>query len=215
MGISLRVKDAARTCVLTFLLQVDAEQYYSELEEKRTDEFNAEKNRITMKRLGIAFVTFRDERMTAVWVQHDTEVYVRCHSMEQLLNSRRDIKSMLFYFTSCFVFQHCEGLRPRGLPSHTPAVQHHHCGSVVQMGGQLCTCSQWHHLVSTDITGTHFFFLLFFWCFLNLYGPSTLIFLLLALKSTSCYVCSTQNKGRYCMHPSIIYTHSVHDCREL
>lgn len=49
-----------------FFLQVDAEQYYSELEEKRTDEFNAEKNRISMKRLGIAFVTFRDERMTAV-----------------------------------------------------------------------------------------------------------------------------------------------------
>uniref|UniRef100_A0AAX7U3H0 Transmembrane protein 63C n=1 Tax=Astatotilapia calliptera TaxID=8154 RepID=A0AAX7U3H0_ASTCA len=49
--------------------KVDAEQYYSELEEKRTDEFNAEKNRITMKRLGIAFVTFRDERMTAVIVK--------------------------------------------------------------------------------------------------------------------------------------------------
>lgn len=47
-------------------LQVDAEQYYSELEEKRTDEFNAEKSRISLKRLGIAFVTFRDERMTAV-----------------------------------------------------------------------------------------------------------------------------------------------------
>lgn len=46
--------------------QVDAEQYYSELEEKRTDEFNAEKNRISMKRLGVAFVTLRDERMTAV-----------------------------------------------------------------------------------------------------------------------------------------------------
>lgn len=49
---------------------MDAEQYYSELEEKRTDEFNAEKNRISMKRLGIAFVTFRDERMTAVWVNN-------------------------------------------------------------------------------------------------------------------------------------------------
>lgn len=47
-------------------LQVDAEQYYSELEEKWTDEFNAEKNRVSMKRLGVAFVTFRDERMTAV-----------------------------------------------------------------------------------------------------------------------------------------------------
>lgn len=52
--------------LLSSLLQIDAEQYYSELEEKLTDEFNAEKNRITMKRLGIAFVTFRDERMTAV-----------------------------------------------------------------------------------------------------------------------------------------------------
>lgn len=45
---------------------MDAEQYYSELEEKRTDEFNAEKNRVSSRRLGIAFVTFRDERMTAV-----------------------------------------------------------------------------------------------------------------------------------------------------
>lgn len=55
-----------RALTVFLKLQVDAEQYYSELEEKRTDEFNAEKNRISMKRLGIAFVTFRDERMTAV-----------------------------------------------------------------------------------------------------------------------------------------------------
>lgn len=47
-------------------LQVDAEQYYGELEEKLTDEFNAERNRITLKRLDMAFVTFQDERMTAV-----------------------------------------------------------------------------------------------------------------------------------------------------
>ncbi|KAI2654568.1 Calcium permeable stress-gated cation channel 1 [Labeo rohita] len=53
-------------CDICGFEQVDAEQYYSELEEKLTDEFNAEKNRISMKRLGIAFVTFRDERMTAV-----------------------------------------------------------------------------------------------------------------------------------------------------
>uniref|UniRef100_A0A3Q1FW74 Transmembrane protein 63C n=1 Tax=Acanthochromis polyacanthus TaxID=80966 RepID=A0A3Q1FW74_9TELE len=57
--------------------KVDAEQYYSELEEKRTDEFNAEKNRITMKRLGIAFVTFRDERMTAVIVKDYSRVHCR------------------------------------------------------------------------------------------------------------------------------------------
>ncbi|MBN3298775.1 osmosensitive cation channel TMEM63C [Amia ocellicauda] len=49
--------------------QVDAEQYYSELEEKLTDEFNAEKNRISLKRLDMAFVTFQDERMTAVIVK--------------------------------------------------------------------------------------------------------------------------------------------------
>ncbi|MBN3314533.1 CSC1 protein, partial [Atractosteus spatula] len=49
--------------------QVDAEQYYSELEEKLTDEFNAEKNRIALKRLDVAFVTFQDERMTAVIIK--------------------------------------------------------------------------------------------------------------------------------------------------
>lgn len=48
------------------LPQVDAEQYYGELEEKLTDEFNAERNRIMLKRLDMAFVTFQDERMTAV-----------------------------------------------------------------------------------------------------------------------------------------------------
>uniref|UniRef100_A0A6Q2WXG5 Transmembrane protein 63C n=1 Tax=Esox lucius TaxID=8010 RepID=A0A6Q2WXG5_ESOLU len=57
--------------------QVDAEQYYSELEEKLTDEFNAEKHRISLKRLGIAFVTFRDERMTAVIVKDYSRVHCR------------------------------------------------------------------------------------------------------------------------------------------
>uniref|UniRef100_A0A8C8EJN4 Transmembrane protein 63C n=1 Tax=Oncorhynchus tshawytscha TaxID=74940 RepID=A0A8C8EJN4_ONCTS len=57
--------------------QVDAEQYYSELEEKLTDEFNAEKHRISLKRLGIAFVTFQDERMTAVIVKDYSRVGCR------------------------------------------------------------------------------------------------------------------------------------------
>uniref|UniRef100_A0A8C6T0C1 Transmembrane protein 63C n=1 Tax=Neogobius melanostomus TaxID=47308 RepID=A0A8C6T0C1_9GOBI len=61
--------------------QVDAEQYYSELEEKRTDEFNAEKNRICTKRLGIAFVTFRDERMTSVIIKDYKRV--RCQRQAQ------------------------------------------------------------------------------------------------------------------------------------
>uniref|UniRef100_A0AAQ6A579 Transmembrane protein 63C n=1 Tax=Amphiprion ocellaris TaxID=80972 RepID=A0AAQ6A579_AMPOC len=64
-------------CDICGFEKVDAEQYYSELEEKRTDEFNAEKNRITMKRLGIAFVTFRDERMTAVIVKDYSRVHCR------------------------------------------------------------------------------------------------------------------------------------------
>ncbi|XP_063804320.1 calcium permeable stress-gated cation channel 1 isoform X2 [Pseudophryne corroboree] len=49
--------------------KVEAEQYYAELEEKLTDEFTAERNRIPLKRLGTAFVTFQDERMTAVIIQ--------------------------------------------------------------------------------------------------------------------------------------------------
>ncbi|XP_076834531.1 osmosensitive cation channel TMEM63C isoform X2 [Brachyhypopomus gauderio] len=68
-------------CDICGFEQVDAEQYYSELEEKLTDEFNAEKNRITMKRLGIAFVTFRDERMTAVIVKDYGRV--RCRRIPQ------------------------------------------------------------------------------------------------------------------------------------
>uniref|UniRef100_A0A3Q3QBH3 Transmembrane protein 63C n=1 Tax=Monopterus albus TaxID=43700 RepID=A0A3Q3QBH3_MONAL len=64
-------------CDICGFEKVDAEQYYSELEEKRTDEFNAEKNRISMKRLGIAFVTFRDERMTAVIVKDYSRVCCR------------------------------------------------------------------------------------------------------------------------------------------
>ncbi|XP_061700561.1 calcium permeable stress-gated cation channel 1 [Syngnathoides biaculeatus] len=68
-------------CDICGFEKVDAEQYYSELEEKWTDEFNAEKNRIYMKRLGIAFVTFRDERMTAVIVKDYS--CVRCRRRPQ------------------------------------------------------------------------------------------------------------------------------------
>ena len=89
LGISLRVEDAVTDMCLTFFLQVDAEQYYSELEEKRTDEFNAEKNRISMKRLGIAFVTFRDERMTAVWVNNNvTSRFMSVSSYHYAFQSR-------------------------------------------------------------------------------------------------------------------------------
>ncbi|KAM4014464.1 calcium permeable stress-gated cation channel 1 isoform 2-T2 [Anomaloglossus baeobatrachus] len=61
--------------------KVDAEQYYAELEEKLTDEFTAERNRIPLKRLGTAFVTFQDERMTAVIIQDYSRP--RCHRVPQ------------------------------------------------------------------------------------------------------------------------------------
>lgn len=61
-----RCRCPARVAKPRLFPQVDAEQYYGELEEKLTDEFNAERNRITLKRLDMAFVTFQDERMTAV-----------------------------------------------------------------------------------------------------------------------------------------------------
>lgn len=51
-----------------FLPQVDAEQYYSELEEQLTDEFNAELNRVRLKRLDLIFVTFQDAKTVRRWV---------------------------------------------------------------------------------------------------------------------------------------------------
>lgn len=77
-GCRLPMKADLKSEIFSSSPQVDAEQYYSELEEKLTDEFNAEKNRISMKRLGIAFVTFRDERMTAVWVLGGHDVCYLC-----------------------------------------------------------------------------------------------------------------------------------------
>ncbi|XP_038646354.1 calcium permeable stress-gated cation channel 1-like [Scyliorhinus canicula] len=71
--------------------QVDAEQYYSELEEKLTDEFNAERNRITLKRLGMGFVTLQDERMTAVIVKHYQ--HSRCRYQPQQSSVTTIVKS--------------------------------------------------------------------------------------------------------------------------
>uniref|UniRef100_A0A669PEC7 Transmembrane protein 63C n=1 Tax=Phasianus colchicus TaxID=9054 RepID=A0A669PEC7_PHACC len=65
--------------------QVDAEQYYGELEEKLTDEFNAERNRITLKRLDMAFVTFQDERMTAV-----PKTVFPLHRIQVIFSSHRE-----------------------------------------------------------------------------------------------------------------------------
>lgn len=46
-----------------FSCQVDAEQYYSELEEQLTDEFNAEFSRVRLRRLDLMFVTFQNVKM--------------------------------------------------------------------------------------------------------------------------------------------------------
>ncbi|XP_064420988.1 calcium permeable stress-gated cation channel 1 isoform X2 [Latimeria chalumnae] len=67
--------------------KVDAEQYYSELEEKLTDEFNAERNRITLKRLEIAFVTFQDDRMTAVIVKDYSRTRCRRHPQQSSITT--------------------------------------------------------------------------------------------------------------------------------
>ncbi|XP_028574741.2 osmosensitive cation channel TMEM63C isoform X4 [Podarcis muralis] len=62
--------------------EVDAEQYYGELEEKLTDEFNAERSRIALKRLDMAFVTFQDERMTATILKDYSRVCCRKHPQQ-------------------------------------------------------------------------------------------------------------------------------------
>ncbi|XP_074092375.1 calcium permeable stress-gated cation channel 1 [Macrotis lagotis] len=65
----IRVHPCSQICFCQFckcFKEVDAEQYYSELEEKLTDEFNEERSKLHQKRLDSAFVTFQDEKMTSV-----------------------------------------------------------------------------------------------------------------------------------------------------
>ncbi|XP_032764095.1 calcium permeable stress-gated cation channel 1 [Rattus rattus] len=66
----------------TCFKEVDAEQYYSELEEQLTDEFNAELNRVQLKRLDLIFVTFQDAR-TVKRIYNDYK-YINCgrHPMQ-------------------------------------------------------------------------------------------------------------------------------------
>ncbi|XP_019374296.1 PREDICTED: calcium permeable stress-gated cation channel 1 [Gavialis gangeticus] len=82
---------------------VDAEQYYGELEEKLTDEFNAERNRITLKRLDMAFVTFQDERMTAVILKDYGRIHCRKHPQQSSVTT--------------VVKSHCWGVRYAPAPS--------------------------------------------------------------------------------------------------
>ncbi|XP_077179434.1 osmosensitive cation channel TMEM63C isoform X1 [Paroedura picta] len=69
-------------CRICGFEEVDAEQYYGELEEKLTDEFNAERSRIMLKRLNMAFVTFQDERMTATILKDYSRTHCRKHPQQ-------------------------------------------------------------------------------------------------------------------------------------
>ncbi|KAM7158692.1 calcium permeable stress-gated cation channel 1 isoform 1-T2 [Molossus nigricans] len=71
--------------------EVDAEQYYSELEEQLTDEFNAEFNRVRLKRLDLIFVTFQDARMT-MHIMEDYK-YVHCGIYPQQSSVTSTIRS--------------------------------------------------------------------------------------------------------------------------
>ncbi|XP_051005649.1 LOW QUALITY PROTEIN: calcium permeable stress-gated cation channel 1 [Acomys russatus] len=63
--VMIKTHPCSRLCFCkcwTCFKEVDAEQYYSELEEQLTDEFNAELTRVPLKRLDLIFVTFQDAR---------------------------------------------------------------------------------------------------------------------------------------------------------
>nr|XP_031535149.1 calcium permeable stress-gated cation channel 1 isoform X2 [Vicugna pacos] len=77
--VMIKVHPCSRLCFCkcwACFKEVDAEQYYSELEEQLTDEFNAELNRVRLKRLDLIFVTFQDSRMTN-HIQEDYK-YIQC-----------------------------------------------------------------------------------------------------------------------------------------
>ncbi|XP_061467808.1 calcium permeable stress-gated cation channel 1 isoform X2 [Rhineura floridana] len=83
--------------------EVDAEQYYGELEEKLTDEFNAERSRIALKRLDMAFVTFQDERMTATILKDYGRICCRKHPQQSSVTT--------------VVKSHCWGVRYAPAPN--------------------------------------------------------------------------------------------------
>nr|XP_020036554.1 calcium permeable stress-gated cation channel 1 [Castor canadensis] len=92
--VNIRIHPCSRLCFCkcwTCFKEVDAEQYYSELEEQLTDEFNAELNRVRLKRLDLIFVTFQDSRM-ANRVQEDYR-YTCCGVYPQQSSVTTTIKS--------------------------------------------------------------------------------------------------------------------------
>nr|XP_056706859.1 calcium permeable stress-gated cation channel 1 [Euleptes europaea] len=90
-------------CRICGFEEVDAEQYYGELEEKLTDEFNAERSRIALKRLDMAFVTFQDERMTATILKDYSRIRCRKHPQQSSVTT--------------VVKSHCWGVRYAPAPN--------------------------------------------------------------------------------------------------
>ncbi|XP_062037227.1 calcium permeable stress-gated cation channel 1 isoform X1 [Lepus europaeus] len=92
--VMIRIHPCSRVCFCkccTCFKEVDAEQYYSELEEQLTDEFNAELNRVRLKRLDLIFVTFHDFRM-AKRVLEDYK-YVQCAVAPQQSSVTNTVRS--------------------------------------------------------------------------------------------------------------------------
>ncbi|XP_029806704.1 calcium permeable stress-gated cation channel 1 isoform X3 [Suricata suricatta] len=92
--VMIKIHPCSRLCFCrcwTCFKEVDAEQYYSELEEQLTDEFNAEFNRVRMKRLDLIFVTFQDTRMTN-HIRKDYK-YIQCGVSPQQSSVSTIVKS--------------------------------------------------------------------------------------------------------------------------
>ncbi|CAK6431881.1 unnamed protein product [Pipistrellus nathusii] len=94
--VMIRIHPCSRLCFCkcwTCFKEVDAEQYYSELEEQLTDEFNAELSRVPMKRLDLIFVTFQDVKMSTRIVRDykfsPCGVYPQQSSMTTTIKSHR------------------------------------------------------------------------------------------------------------------------------
>uniref|UniRef100_A0A8C3YTV3 Transmembrane protein 63C n=1 Tax=Catagonus wagneri TaxID=51154 RepID=A0A8C3YTV3_9CETA len=92
--VMIKIHPCSRLCFCKCWIcfkEVDAEQYYSELEEQLTDEFNAELNRVRLKRLDLIFVTFQDARMTK-HIREDYR-YIQCGVQPQQSSVTTIVKS--------------------------------------------------------------------------------------------------------------------------
>ncbi|KAM5243855.1 calcium permeable stress-gated cation channel 1 isoform 2-T28 [Hipposideros larvatus] len=92
--VMIKTHPCSRLCFCkcwTCFKEANAEQYYSELEEQLTDEFNAEFNRVQLKRLDLIFVTFQDARMTKRIL--DDYKYIQCGASPQQSSVTTIVKS--------------------------------------------------------------------------------------------------------------------------